>query len=269
MTLANLIAFLEAFAPPGLAESWDNVGLLVGDRRREVARVMTCLTVTGTTAQEALAERADVIVTHHPLPFHPLKRLTADTHEGRLLLDLIGGGVAIFSLHTAFDSAQGGINQQLAEGLGLVDVHPLVPAASVATPADTGAADVGGGRYGWLPATRTLSELAAAVKGFLKINQLQVVGSCEQPLGRVAVACGSAGDYLEPALAAGCQALVTGETRFHTCLAAEAAGVGLVLAGHYASERFAVETLATVIEQQFPALHVWASRRETDPLVWL
>jgi putative NIF3 family GTP cyclohydrolase 1 type 2 len=151
----------------------------------------------------------------------------------------------------------------------LIDVRPLVPAASVATPRDDGIEEVGGGRYGSLSVARTLWELAALVKNFLKIDQLQVVGPSDQPLGRVAVACGSAGEFLEPALAAGCQALVTGETRFHTCLAAEAAGVGLVLAGHYASERFAVETLAIAIERQFPMLHVWASRREADPLVWL
>ena len=261
MNLASLIAFLEAFAPPALAESWDNVGLLVGDRARDVARVMTCLTVTGGTAREALDERADVIVTHHPLPFRPMKRLTADTYEGRLLLELIHGGVAIFSPHTAFDSAVGGINRQLAEGLGLIDARPLLPH-------DDGTGNAGGGRHGTLPAVQTLAELADQVKRFLKIERLQIVGAADMSLQRVAVACGAAGEFLDPAIAAGCQALVTGETRFHTCLAAEAAEVGLVLAGPYASERFAVETLATTIGKQFPTLHVWASRRETDPLAW-
>src|ERR1700677_733669 len=103
-TLADLIGFLEAFAPPSLAETWDNVGLLVGDRNRPAERVMTCLTVTRASADEAIAERADTIISHHPLPFRPLKRLTGDTHEGRLLLDLIAAGVAIYSPHTAFDS---------------------------------------------------------------------------------------------------------------------------------------------------------------------
>jgi putative NIF3 family GTP cyclohydrolase 1 type 2 len=189
-------------------------------------------------------------------------------------LDLIAAGVAIFSPHTAFDSARRGINRQLAEGLGLTDVRPLIPTAAGGGtngggPGADRAEEAGAGRYGVLPVARTLFELAASVKKFLNIEQLQVVGSGEQSLERVAVACGSAGEFLEPALAAGCQALVTGETRFHTCLAAEAAEVGLVLAGHYASERFAVETLASELEQQFPALHVWASRSETDPLVWL
>ena len=86
--LHRLCAFLEQFAPPALAAVWDNVGLLVGDRGREVRKVMTCLTVTPDTATEAIDQRADLIVTHHPLPLIATKRLTADTTAGRLLLEL-------------------------------------------------------------------------------------------------------------------------------------------------------------------------------------
>ncbi len=264
-TLSDLIAFLEAFAPPALAESWDNVGLLVGDRHRAVSRVMTCLTITKASADEAIAAQADLIVTHHPLPFRPFKRLTTDTPEGRLLLALITAGVAIYSPHTAFDSTGGGINRQLAAGLALTDVHPLVPA-----PAGSNVANhIGGGRYGQLSGSQTLAQLAAAVKEFLNIQQVQIVGAADQPVQRVAVACGSAGEFLEPAHAAGCHVLLTGETRFHTCLEAEALGVALLLTGHYASERFAVETLAEVIGEKFPGLDVWASRSENDPLAWI
>src|SRR5688572_13285580 len=125
--LHDLCAFLERFAPARLAEDWDNVGLLVGDRERSVTRVMTCLTITPISAQEAIDEQADVIVTHHPLPFRPLKRLTTDSVPGRLLWELIRAGIAIHSPHTAFDSAAAGINQRLAAGLGLTDIQPLVP----------------------------------------------------------------------------------------------------------------------------------------------
>src|SRR6185295_16007116 len=114
-----------AFAPAALAAEWDNVGLLVGDRAQKVERIMTCLTITPAAAAEAIREQADLIVTHHPLPFKPLNRLTADEPTGRILLDLIRAGVAIYSPHTAFDSAAAGINQQLAEGLGLIDIQPL------------------------------------------------------------------------------------------------------------------------------------------------
>src|SRR6185295_17432474 len=117
-----------AFAPAALAAEWDNVGLLVGDRAQKVERIMTCLTITPAAASEAIREQADLIVSHHPLPFKPLKRLTADQPTGRILLDLIRAGISIYSPHTAFDSAAAGINQQLAEALGLKNIQPLEPA---------------------------------------------------------------------------------------------------------------------------------------------
>jgi len=254
LTVADLCTFLEAFAPAELAAAWDNVGLLVGDRSQKVERVMTCLTITPATAAEAVREHVDLVVTHHPLPFQPLKRLTADEPTGRLLLDLIRAGVAIHSPHTAFDSAQAGINQQLAEGLGLTEIQPLEQEA---------------GRFGQLPRPHKLSELAAMLKQFLKIGGLHVVGSPQSHITQVAVACGSAGEFLGAAIEHGCQVLITGETRLHTCYEAEARGITLLLAGHYASERFGIESLAATIARQFPAIKVWPSRDERDPLVWL
>ncbi len=108
LTIAAIAAFLEDIAPLRLAEEWDNVGLLVGDPARPVERVMTCLTVTPQSAAEAIEAGADLIVTHHPLPFAPTKRITTDTTSGRLLLDLIAAQVAVYSPHTAFDSAAAG-----------------------------------------------------------------------------------------------------------------------------------------------------------------
>lgn len=261
ITVADVCGFLETFAPAALAAEWDNVGLLVGDRAQKVERIMTCLTITPAAAAEAIREQADLIVTHHPLPFKPLRRLTADQPAGRILLDLIRAGIAIHSPHTAFDSAAAGINQQLAEGLGLNDIQPLEPAAD--------GTRVGSGRFGNLAAATTLGQVVAALKQFLKISGLHVVGDLPMPISRVAVACGSAGEFLGVAIERGCQVLVTGETRLHTCYEAESRGVALLLAGHYASERFGVEKLAEVLGGQFAGLEVWASREEKDPLSWL
>ena len=119
--------FSNNIAPAHLAEEWDNVGLLVGDGRREARKVMTCLTITPESAAEAVEEKADLIVTHHPLPFIAIKRVTTDTTPGRLLWDLIAARISIYSPHTAFDSAREGVNQRLAVGLGLRGIQPLVP----------------------------------------------------------------------------------------------------------------------------------------------
>lgn len=260
-TVATVAAALEELAPVRLAEEWDNVGLLVGDPARPVTRIMTCLTITPATAAEAIDEQADLVVTHHPLPFQPLNRLTTDTVEGRLLWDLVAGRVAVYSAHTAFDSAEQGINQRLAEGIGLEAIEPLVVAA------DADAA--GSGRLGRLPGETTLGELATALCSFLGLDRARSVGSSERTVTRVAVACGSGGSFLDAAVRRKCDCLVTGEARFHVCLEAESRQIGLLLAGHFASERFALERLAEVLARRFGDAEVWASRREKDPIEWL
>ena len=259
LTIETVAAFLEKVAPVQLAEDWDNVGLLVGDPGREVSRVMTCLTITPASAAEAVERKAELIVAHHPLPFQPVKRLTTDTTVGRLLLELIAAGTGVYSPHTAFDSAREGINERLAAGLRLRGISPLVPQ-------DEGP---GAGRWGWLEEPLGLGQVAQRVKEFLSIERLQMVGQPEQPVRTVAVACGAAGEFLDAARRVGCDCMLIGETRLHTCLEAEAAGMGLLLAGHFASERFALESLAEILAGQFPELEVWASRRERDPIRWV
>lgn len=257
--LMDICNYLEQFAPPALAEHWDNVGLLAGDPSAHIARSMTCLTITPQSAEEAVRHKADLVITHHPLPFRPLKRIVATTTPGRLLWKLISNRVAIYSPHTAFDSARGGINQQLAEGLELNDIVPLVPLE--------GEPDgVGSGRMGELAKSTSLHEVAARLCTFLGLEDLQFVGELDASIHRVAVACGAAGDFLSTAQRAGCELLVVGETNFHTCLEAQATKVALLLPGHFASERFAVGKLAEAISGQFPDLHVWASSTESDPV---
>lgn len=258
-TVDDVARLLEAFAPVALAEEWDNVGLLVGDRGRAVNRVMTCLTVTPASAAEAIRGRVDLIVSHHPLPFRPLKQLTTDRPEGKLLWELIGAGVSIYSPHTAFDSAIDGINAQLAAALTDAERAPLV--ARVDGP--------GVGRAGTLAQPTTLADFAGRVKQFLRIEQAQCVGALGRPVQRVGFASGSGGELIAAAVDAGCDCLVTGEARFHAALEAEAAGLGLILAGHYATERFGVETLAEHLAHAFPSVACWASRDERDPLFYL
>jgi len=261
LTVSAIASFLEDFAPRRLAAEWDNVGLLVGDSRRSVQRVMTCLTVTPQSVAEAIAEKAELIVTHHPFPFRELKRVTTDMSDGRMLLDLIGAGIAAYSPHTAFDSARSGINQRLAEGLGLNDIGPLV--------SDSVEPKLGTGRYGFPEGSATLGQIATRLKDFLDLSGVHLVGDAQTPVRAVAIACGSAGVLLDAAQRAGCDCFVTGEARFHTCLTAEALGIGLILAGHFASERFAVERLAEVLAAKFPSANVWPCRAEHDPLQWL
>src|SRR6516165_5885776 len=106
-TVADLVQALDAIAPLGLAETWDNVGLLIGDPASDVLRIMTCLTLTPESAGEAIEEGVSLIVSHHPVLFRPTQRLTTATSEGRMLLAIIRAGIAVYSPHTAFDNAPG------------------------------------------------------------------------------------------------------------------------------------------------------------------
>jgi dinuclear metal center YbgI/SA1388 family protein len=125
MTVADLTAQLDADFPPVLAAAWDNVGLLLGDPAAAVSRVLTCLTLTPEVAAEAVEGGYHLVITHHPILFRGVKRLTAASAEGRTVLALVRAGVAVYSPHTAFDNARGGINDRLAARIGLSDVNPL------------------------------------------------------------------------------------------------------------------------------------------------
>lgn len=261
--------FLENLAPLRLAESWDPVGWLVGDPQAVVARVMTCLTVSPVTVDEAIAGRADLIVSHHPIPFRPVARLTTDDYTGHLLWKLARAGIGVYSLHTAWDSAAQGINQQLAEAAGCQDIEPLISRPDLLPGS-------GSGRVGFLPEPATVQTVWKRLESLIASNHGPVtkprgprlcVGDWQRPVERIGFGCGSGGGFLDAARRSGCQLLVTGEATFHTCVeASEGWDISMLLLGHYASERFGIESLSGLLQNAFPDLTVWASEREKDPI---
>lgn len=265
MGLDRVCQALAAIAPLRLAESWDNVGLLVGDRATRAERVMTCLTITPDVVEEAIERRVDLIVAHHPLPFKPVARITTDSIPGQMLWRLIGAKVAVYSAHTAFDSAATGINQAWAEVIGLTSIQPLT-AIETASAASVLNSSEGAGRRGKLTEPICLHALIDLVTKVVAAPSIRWVGDSERMVSKIAFACGSGGGFLPAARRHGVDVLVTGEATFHTCLDARSSGLALVLVGHYHSERFAMERLATKLADEFAELKVWASERETDPL---
>ena len=222
---------------------------------------MTCLTVTPESAAEAISQEANLIVSHHPLPFRPIKRITTESVASKLIWDLIRAGVSIYSPHTGFDSAATGINQSLALRLGITDPTPLKPILDDPQ-------QLGSGRIGKLTASKPLSEFIEQIKADFDLKTLQAVGDEKQVVSKVAVACGSGGSFLSAAIRSGCDAFITGEATFHTALEAKANGVAMVLLGHHSSERFAVDALASTLAKEFGDTTVWASKDESDPLSW-
>lgn len=266
INVAEIQDYLANLAPPDLAESWDNVGLLTGDPAQKVDQILTCLTLTPDVAAEAISAGADLIISHHPILFRPVQQITSTSVEGKMLLDLIQAKTAVYSPHTSYDSAERGINWQLANLLGLEEIGVLRPLASQTE--QRGDVERGAGRFGTLPAEFTLPQLNQLIKQALKISSLQFVGESDLRIRRIGIACGAAAEFLKDAHRHECQVLLTGEARFHACLEARALGMGLILPGHYATERPAMEQMAHVLQQQFPKLKIGASQQETDPLQW-
>ncbi len=249
--------FLQPFAPVELAEEWDNVGLLIGHRNQTVNSIMTCLTITPESVSEAVEKSVDLIISHHPFPFHSTKRLTDDSVVGRLILPLIENRIAVYSPHTAFDSAQRGINQRIAQGIGLNEIQAI----KVLDP-QSGA---GIGRIGTLHSPMLLEKLGETVRDFLNCTNIDLVGPPDKLVRRVAITCGAAGSLFELVVNSRADALILGETNFHTYLDARANDLGLILPGHFATERFACSQLADELSDAFPQLAVFVSQSEKEP----
>jgi dinuclear metal center YbgI/SA1388 family protein len=262
MKIKEICGYIEQLAPLHLAEDWDNVGLLIGNLDGKVERILTCLTVTPSSAEEAIERSAQLIITHHPLPFRALKQITSASTTGSLLWNLIRNDVAVFSAHTAFDSAECGINQRMAQALNLSGIRPL--RARVEDESGLGA-----GRRGMLDTPLPMVEFASCVKAQFGVRSLRGVITSGRKVHVVGIACGSGAEFLSDAHRAECDTFITGEASFHACLEAQAIDMNLLLLGHFASERFAMEQLADDLAARFPELTVWASDREHDPITEL
>ena len=175
-----------------------------------------------------------------------------------MMLDLAEAGICVYSPHTAFDSSEGGINEMTLAAYGIKETSALVEKVGIP----------GAGRYGKLSSEKSLKELISLSKEHYGLEQIKVVGDQGKKIKKIGVACGSGGDFFSAAKAKGVDLLITGEASFHTCLAAKAYDISLILTGHYASERFAVEKLAELVVGKFSDLEVITSKADVSPLNW-
>ena len=235
MTNQDILHLLDQKAPFALAEEWDNVGLLIGSPDKEITRVLVALDATVGAVEAAKAVGADLIVTHHPVIFSPLKQL--DSHG--IPYALAAAGIDVISAHTNADKAVGGVNDILAARLGLRDLR---------------ATEDGFCRIGTLAEPTDARSFAKMVADTLD-TAVRVNG--ESTIRTVAVCGGSGGDFITP-LAGEIDAFVSGEVRHHQWLEANDLGVTVIEAGHYATEVPIVDTLCRWLQEAFPTLPVTA-----------
>lgn len=263
-TVAGVVAALDRRYPPGWAASWDQVGLVLGDPDARVRRVLCVVDCVPGTVAEALELAVDLVVAHHPLLLRPVSSVAPTTYKGRIVHQLIRGGVALFVAHTNADVASPGVSDALAARLGLRDLTPLRPEPALP---GAGVTPVGSGRVGELPEPSTLAEFARLAARVLPRTAwgVRAAGDPDRPVRTVAV-CGGAGDtYLPDAVAAGVDAYLTADLRHHP-VSEHLAGGGPALldAAHWATERPWLDELASALRDTLD-LETEVSDIDTDP----
>ena len=230
MTVQDIYRLLDAAAPFEAQTEYDNSGLLVGGFGREVRGILFALDVTERVIDEAAAHGANLIVTHHPLMFDPVRRVTDDTFEGRLVQRLIREGISLIACHTCLDQAPGGINDALAECCALLDVE-----------------GEGFIRVGKLPEpmqARELTEYLGAALGTV----VRLMGDPEKTVSRLGMCSGSGSGEWEKAAALGADGFLSGEVKHHHALAMADAGISCFECGHFATELPGIFALADALQ---------------------
>lgn len=251
-TVNELLTCLERFAPYELAEHWDNVGLMAGDRTQPVEKVLCALDVTETVAREAVRVGAQLIVAHHPLIFTSVRNVTADDAAGRVLRSVIKHDISVICMHTNADCALGGVNDALAAALGLSHVVNMEAGENKML-----------GRVGELPARMTPKLFAAYVKDALDAGGVRYVDG-GRPVRRVAVGGGACGKMMDDAVAKGADAFVIGDCSYDLMQRAQAIGLTLVDAGHFPTEHPIAQTFADHLTRCFPQIETMVSADHAD-----
>ena len=251
-TVADILKFMDTIAPPYMKMDWDNCGLLCGRKDKEVKKILVALDPFRNVIQEAIDLGADLIVTHHPLIFrNPLMAVNEDTETGRCILELMEHGIAAINAHTNLDLAPGGVNDVLAQTLGLQDIQIINPIEN----------------YGLLRcgtvAEQPLAAFLSVVKENLHCEGLRYVDA-GNPVRKVAVGGGSCADELQEALDAGCDTFVTADVKYNQFRTAYELGLNLIDAGHFHTENPTMPVVAQKLAALFPEITVEFSKNHGD-----
>ena len=257
MTVQQILDYVNSLAPTSMKYDWDNVGLLCGSRNQAVHRILVALDPFEDVCREAVEMGADLIVTHHPLIFRAPKTVTDGDPVGRCILFLASHGISAVNAHTNLDCAPGGVNDVLAETLGLTGVEVLNPRGW----------DAGNRPYGLLragfAAEQPLEDFLKQVKEKLGTPVLRYADG-GRPVHRVAVGGGACADGLTEALEAGCDTFVTADVKYNQFWDAHDLGLNLIDAGHFYTENPVCAVLAAKLRGQFPEIPVEVSKNHRD-----
>lgn len=253
-TVNDIFHFLDEKAPFSLQEDFDNAGFLVGRGEAEVHRVLVALDVTEEVVGEAVGLGCQLVVSHHPVIFRPAASVTDADPVGRRLLALTENRIAAICAHTNLDAVEGGVNDALAQKLGLTEIAQLHQDG-----VDGQGRPYGIGRVGLVTGEHTALGFAAFVRNILRADGLRLEDA-GVPVHRVAVGGGACGSMLPDVIALGCDTFVTADVKYDLYLDARSAGINLIDAGHFSTEDVVCPVLVDWLQKRFPALEVSRSK---------
>ena len=246
MLCRELIEKLEKLAPRELACDWDNPGFLAGRGDKEIKKVLVALDATDRVVEQAVKEKADFLLTHHPLVFRPLKQVNDENFISRRIVTLLQADISYFAMHTNYDVI--GMADLSAEHLKLQDTRVLTVTDG------SGEQPEGFGRVGKLPHVMTLGEFGKYVKECNHLPDVRVYGDLDRKIETVAICTGSGKSMIGDVMAAGADVYVTGDIDYHTAIDTMADGLAIVDAGHYGTEYIFAEAMEKELNEAFSAL---------------
>ena len=254
MTISTIIDYLDAELHPEYQESYDNAGFLLGDPAQECRGALVALDVTDAVIEEALERGANLIVTHHPMIFGGIRRITPSDATGRHIIRLIKNDIAVYAAHTNLDNLKNGVNGILAQGLGLSDCQILRQLAGQPSP------EVGAGMVGTLPYPMPTHAFLEQVKVSLSLPLLRVSDIVTPSVSRIAI-CGGAGSFLiDDAIRHKADIYLTGDMKYHDFQRAEGR-ITLADIGHFESEQFSKQLIYSIISKKFSNFACFISER--------
>lgn len=252
----DVIKEMEKIAPTYLKEDFDNVGLMVGDKSKEVKKVLLALDCTLNVIEEAKIENADLIITHHPLIFRRPSNITTDTLQGKKIIELIKNDISLYSSHTNLDSVENGLNSTIVSLLGFEECAILE--------ANKKEQSAGIGRLVSLNESISLEQLVNKVKKALSINHLRVVNGNDK-ITKIAIINGSGQDFIGKAVSLGADCIITGDTTYHFASDYKELGISILDVGHFASEQLVFFNVMKKLEEKFRDIEFITSKVEEDP----
>lgn len=265
--IGDILAGIDRETPFSLAEDWDNVGLLVGSPEQEAKTILIGLDPTTALVDEAIARKADTIITHHPVIFKPLSRIDTGSPEGRILEKALCHHIAIIACHTNLDSSLDGVSDILATELGLTEMTPLAPASTGNIPG------TGIGRVGIYPQPLAIAEFVDRALQVLNLPVLQVAGPLPEQVHKVAVCGGSGSDFATAAYTAGADIYLTAEVKHNIARWAEERDFCIIDGSHYGTEQPAVRLLAEKLARLAARggwnIEILQPDEEKPPFIWL